>query len=143
VSEELANDVLLTVWTDAARFRGDAKVSTWVFGIAYRKALSHMRKRRLKFIALDENAAAADSDGARAEAVDWVHQGIESLPSKQRLTVLLVYFVGLSCDEAATATGVPASTVKTRMFHARRKLKLHLAGSRTPARWKEDRDDES
>jgi len=134
-AEELANDVLLTVWNDAGRFRGDARVSTWIFGIAYRQALSHMRKRRLKYVALKDDHAITDSAGPRLEKADWVQQGIEALPPKQRLTIMLVYFLGLSCDETAAATGVPTSTVKTRMFHARRKLKMHLDGSRRPARW--------
>ncbi|MGB5346042.1 MAG: sigma factor, partial [Woeseia sp.] len=49
-AEELANDVLLTVWNDAGRFRGESRVSTWIFGIAYRQALTQLRKRSLKLV---------------------------------------------------------------------------------------------
>ena len=136
-SEELANDVLLTVWSDAAKFRGDSKVSTWIFGIAYRKALANNRKRKSNLVALEDEHAAADHAGVRIEESDWVQDGIEALPNKQRLTIMLVYFLGMSCEETAVATGVPTSTVKTRMFHARRKLKTHLAASRVPQRWRE------
>jgi len=131
-AEELANDVLLTLWKDAGRFRGESKVSTWIFGIAYRQALAHLRKRKLKLVPFFEKDAVDDETDRRLEREDWVRQGIEDLPPKQKLTVMLVYFLGLSCEETASATGVPVSTVKTRMFHARRKLKLHLTVSGAP-----------
>ncbi len=57
---------------------------------------------------------------------------------RRKLTVLLVYFLGLSCEETAGVTGVPVSTVKTRMFHARRKMKQHLIASSVPQDWEED-----
>jgi len=142
-AEELANDVLLTLWKDAGRFRGESKVSTWVFGIAYRKALAHLRKRKLKLVTFIEHEETAqdpnsvDLDG-QFEREDWVRQGVENLPPKQKLTVMLVYFLGLSCEETAGVTGVPVSTVKTRMFHARRKMKQHLIASSVPQDWEED-----
>ena len=142
-AEELANDVLLTLWKGAGQFRGESKVSTWVFGIAYRQALAHLRKRRLKMVTFVEHKETAqdsnsvDTDG-QFEREDWVRQGVEILPPKQKLTVMLVYFLGLSCEETASVTGVPASTVKTRMFHARRKMKQHLIASSVPKDWDKD-----
>lgn len=125
-AEELANDVLLTVWQSADRYAGAAKVSTWIFGIAYRKSLKRLRRRRFLSLALREQDVVDSQAAERAEREDWVRGGIETLPAAQRLTVLLVYYVGLSCEETAAATGVPVNTVKTRMFHARRKLKGEL-----------------
>jgi RNA polymerase sigma-70 factor (ECF subfamily) len=137
-AEELANDVLLTLWKDADRFRGESKVSTWIFGIAYRQALAHLRKRKFKLVPFVEEDAAVDESGARIEREDWVRRGVEELPAKQKLTVMLVYFLGLSCEETAKVSGVPVSTVKTRMFYARRKMKLHLVASGVPQEWEED-----
>lgn len=128
-AEELANDVLLTLWRDAGRFRGDSKVSTWIFGIAYRQALAHLRKRKLKLVPFVEHEITSDANGAQLEREDWVRHGIEKLPPKQKLTVMLVYFLGLSCEETAKASGVPVNTVKTRMFHARQKMKRYLVAS--------------
>jgi len=142
-AEELANDVLLTLWKDAGRFRGESKVSTWVFGIAYRKALAHLRKRRVKLVSFVgheetvQDSNSIDMDG-QFEREDWVRQGVENLPPKQKLTVMLVYFLGLSCEETAAVTGAPASTVKTRMFHARRKMKQYLIASSVPKDWEKD-----
>ena len=131
-AEELTNDVLLIVWKDAGSFRGDSKPSSWILGIAYRKALAHLRKRRVQLVPFVEQNAAVDENGARLEREDWVRQGIDALPPKQKLTVMLVYFLGLSCAETAKVSGVPLSTVKTRMFHARKKMKDYLVESRDP-----------
>jgi len=141
-AEELANDVLLTLWKDADRFRGESKVSTWIFGIAYRQALAHFRKRKFKLVPFVEQDAVVDEAGAQIEREDWVRRGVEELPPKQKLTVMLVYFLGLSCEETAKASGVPVSTVKTRMFHARRKMKQHLIASEVPRDWKEKLGDD-
>ena len=142
-AEELANDVLLTLWKDAGRFRGESKVSTWVFGIAYRQALAYLRKNRLKLVTFTEHEEMTQGSNSiemdsQVEREDWVRQGVGLLPAKQKLTVMLVYFLGLSCEETACVTGVPASTVKTRMFHARRKMKQHLLASSIPLNWNKD-----
>jgi len=146
-AEELASDVLLTLWKDAGRFRGESKVSTWVFGIAYRQALAHLRKRKLNLtyfadgVELPGDAGSVDPN-SQIEREDWVRRGIDKLPSKQKLTVMLVYFLGLSCEETASATGVSVSTVKTRMFYARQKIKQHLISSSVPHDWQEDSGDD-
>jgi RNA polymerase sigma-70 factor (ECF subfamily) len=141
-AEELANDVLLTLWKDADRFRGESRVSTWIFGIAYRQALAHLRKRKFKLVPFVERDAVVDEAGAQIEREDWVRRGVEELPPKQKLTVMLVYFLGLSCEETARVSGVPVSTVKTRMFHARRKMKHHLTASEVPQDWEEKSSDD-
>ena len=136
-AEELASDVLLTLWKSAGQFRGDSKVSTWIFGIAYRQALAHLRKRKLNLVLFGDDEKVAQAAGSiepndLLEREDWVRRGIDELPPKQKITVMLVYFLGLSCEETASVTGVPTSTVKTRMFHARRKMKQHLIASSVP-----------
>jgi len=141
-AEELANDVLLTVWKNAARFRGGSRVSTWILGIAYRQALTHLRRRSLKLVSIKEDDAIAASSDIQFEREDWVRRGIDALPPKQKLTVMLVYFLGLSCEETASASGVPVSTVKTRMFHARKKMKEILVSSGVPEVWRKDTEDD-
>jgi RNA polymerase sigma-70 factor (ECF subfamily) len=141
-AEELANDVLLTVWKDAARFRGESRVSTWIFGIAYRQALTHLRRRNLKLVSIKEDDAMVGASDIQFEREDWVRRGIDALPSKQKLTVMLVYFLGLSCEETASASGVPVSTVKSRMFHARKKMKDVLVSSSVPEAWRKDTEDD-
>ena len=141
-AEELANDVMLTLWKDAGRFRGESKVSTWIFGIAYRQALAYLKKRRLSFVSIKDGDAMVGETDAQFEREDWVRQGIQALPPKQKLTVMLVYFLGLSCEETASASGVPVNTVKTRMFHARKNMKEYLIASGTPEDWQKDLSDD-
>lgn len=128
-SDEIVNDILLTVWQSARAFRGDSKVSTWIFGIAYRQSLSRLRKRKNKTVPISDDIADAENLHQRVEQEDWLQRGILLLPPKQLLTVMLVYYLGLTCEETAAATGSPVNSVKTRMFHARRKLRVYLSKS--------------
>lgn len=142
VSDELVNDIMFVVWESAASFRGDSKASTWIFGIAYRKAMRHLSRRKLKLAdgkPLDEPAADETAD---AEREDWVRHGLEHLPASQQLTVMLVFYLGLSYPEVAEVTECPVNTVKSRMYHARRKLRELLEGSAVGgARAREDEED--
>ncbi|HSB22425.1 MAG TPA: RNA polymerase sigma factor, partial [Burkholderiaceae bacterium] len=63
-----------------------------------------------------------------AERKDLLDRALATLPPEQRLVVELTYFLGHSCEEIATITDCPVNTVKTRMFHARRKLRELLPG---------------
>lgn len=141
-SEELANDVLLAVWKTAERFRGDSKVSTWIFGIAYKQALRRLSRRPVRFLSMDDVDLPADGGDEAVERGDWVGHGISRLPPKQRLTIMLVYYLGLSCEETSEVTQSPVNTVKTRMFHARRKLGEFLSSAQASGPPRKDRNDD-
>ena len=133
-SDEVVNDILLIVWQSAHTFRGDSRVSTWIFGIAYRQSLRHLRSRKMRTVPISDDTIVDTGSNQRIEREDWVRRGISELPPKQRLTVMLVYYLGLTYEETAAATGSPVNTIKTRMFHARRKLREYLvevAGERS------------
>lgn len=134
LAEEVANDVLVAVWQSASTFRGDARVSTWIFGIAYRCSLKGLRRVKYKSVALSDKDLVDHQGGCNIERDDWLGRAIDELPAKQKLTVMLVYFAGLTCEETAEATNVPVGTVRTRMFHARKKLQLSLEESAVPTR---------
>jgi RNA polymerase sigma-70 factor (ECF subfamily) len=129
-AEEIINDTFWVVWRKAAEFRGASRVSTWIMGIAYRRALRALRDER-QVAAADRRLAAevqGDSDDsvAAADLQDWIAQGLGALPEEQRLTLELAYFMGHSCEEIAAITASPVGTVKARMFHAREKLRQAL-----------------
>jgi RNA polymerase sigma-70 factor, ECF subfamily len=126
--EEIINDTFLVVWQNAAAFRSDSQVSTWIFGIAYRTALKSIRRQRNHTAArnLGEYPEQAVDPVRDTEVRDWVVRGLDRLPIEQRLTVELSYNMGHSLQEIAEITGAPVGTVKTRMFHARRKLRHYL-----------------
>ena len=131
-AEELVNDIMLVVWRKADTFRGDSKVSTWIFGIAYRQTMRRLTRKQLQLAASTEPDDYGEDDIASMETEDWVRSGLNALPAAQQITVVLVFYLGLSYEETAIVTGCPVNTVKTRMFHARRKLKEYLETSALP-----------
>lgn len=130
-ADELINDIMLIVWQKADSFRGESRVSTWIFGIAYRVTMRRVTRKKLSLVSQPEVDALAGSD-VPIETEDWVQQGISRLPEAQQITVMLVFYLGLSYEETATITDCPVNTVKTRMFHARRKLKDLLEAHAEP-----------
>ncbi len=73
-----------------------------------------------------------DEPWLQAELREWLAVGLGKLPHEQRMVLELAYHVGNSCEEIAVIMECPVNTVKTRMFHARRKLKgllIDLAGA--------------
>lgn len=127
LAEEIINDTLLVVWNSAERFRGDSRVSTWIVGIAYRRALKSVRRRSFEIVELeaDDNLVGVDSVQA-CETQEWIEEALDELPIEQRLCLELAYVLGHSCEEIAIITSCPVNTVKTRLFHARRKLSVLL-----------------
>lgn len=124
--EEVLDDVMLVVWKDARKFRGDAAPSSWIFGIAYRKALTAMRAERRYQAPLDHHTDAETVAGVSSRHDDWIRAALMRLSADHRQVVELTYFGGFSYQEIADIAGCPLNTIKTRMFHARRRLKVLL-----------------
>ncbi|MGI9263011.1 MAG: RNA polymerase sigma factor [Woeseiaceae bacterium] len=132
IADELVNDIMLVVWQKAGSFRGDSRVSTWIFGIAYRVTMRRVTKKKMTLVSQAQLEEIPHEDILPVEIEDWVRRGIDGLPEAQQITVMLVFYLGLSYDEIAEVTECPVNTVKTRMFHARRKLKTLLTDSAIP-----------
>jgi len=129
LAEEIINDTFWVVWTKARDFRGDSQPSTWILGIAYRKARNAFRSaaRQAAETSLEAESLPAVSEPFGTEELrDWLEQALAQLPPEQRLAVQLCYELGHSCEEIAAITGAPVNTVKTRLFHARAKLQKLL-----------------
>ena len=124
--EEVLDDVMFVVWTDARKFRGTAAVSSWIFGIAYRKAMTAIRADRRYQSRLDRSAVIDAVAGDLTQHTEWIHAGLLQLSPDHRQVVELTYYGGFSYQEIADIAGCPVNTVKTRMFHARRRLKVLL-----------------
>jgi RNA polymerase sigma-70 factor (ECF subfamily) len=136
VVEEVLNDTMLVVWTHSDRYNGKSKVSTWIFAIAYRKALKALR--RADEPVEDKQAESRPSLepgpeqqlGAR-EVQTVLLKAIGELSADHRAVVDLTYFHEAGYREIAEIMDCPVDTVKTRMFHARRHLKSRLTGRLT------------
>lgn len=123
--DEIVNDVMFVVWQDAARFELRSKVSTWIFGIAWHKALKALERQKRAAAPLVEPEQPERPDDAvnLLEIRERLRRALDRLTPEQRLVVELTYFVGRSYQEIAEIAGCPVNTVKTRMFHARHRLR--------------------
>jgi len=126
--EEVVNDTLFVVWEKASQFQGRSKVSTWITGIAYLKgikALDRLKKMPEQnadpVLALEQVEDEANFI-AKLGLQEWLRNGLDKISPEQRSVVELTYYFGYSYIEISEIMGCPVNTVKTRMFHARRKL---------------------
>jgi RNA polymerase sigma factor (sigma-70 family) len=131
--EEIANDTLLAVWQNAAAFNGGSKVSTWIFAIARRRACKVLGAADVPL-----DADAGERECADADRPEWqleqlrlaqaVDAALATLPFAQRTAFRLAFYHDMGCDEIAGVVDCPVNTVKTRLFHARKRLAKLLGG---------------
>ena len=131
--EEVLNDTMMVVWNKPDAFAGSSKLSTWIFGIAYRKAMKALRRwdQPVEDPDLDLRVSeepAPDQQAGLEQIQARLATAINGLSADHRAVVDLTYFQGFAYAEIADIVGCPVDTVKTRMFHARRHLKRMLAG---------------
>jgi RNA polymerase sigma-70 factor (ECF subfamily) len=133
LAQEGVNDVMLVVWRSSASFGRRSTVSTWIMGIAYRKALKLLAASRrwtgrladdpIEDLVERSPLVAEHSDDDLRDLLDGA---LRHLSAEHRAVVELTYFYGCSYEEIAVIAACPVNTVKTRMFHARAKLKTLL-----------------
>lgn len=139
LAEEVVDDTLLAVWSGAAGFDGRSRPSTWIFGIAYHKALKALvrqgrhRPEEQAEDGDDRSPEPVDGDEpeslfARREVAGVLERALKELSVEHRAVVELTYYHGFSYPEIAEIVSCPVNTVKTRMFHARRRLRDLLPG---------------
>ena len=132
LAEDLVSEVFLAAWQQAGRFKGHSLVSTWLLSIARHKAFTAIKRPR--FEQLDGEAAAAIPDPAldpEAEIRERdrgtiLRRCLSALSPDHGQMIDLVYYQQKSINEIAEILEIPANTVKTRMFYARRRLAVLL-----------------
>jgi len=134
LAEEIINETFWVIWQHAGDFRGASRVSTWILGIAYRRGLKSLRYEGPQPADIDIEAEIGSEEPAQEEEMsEWLEVALQRLPIEQRTVLELAYRMGHSCVEIASIMQCPVNTVKTRMFHARRKLKILLTNLSGPA----------
>jgi RNA polymerase sigma-70 factor (ECF subfamily) len=133
MAEEIVNDTLYVVWSRAESFAGRSRVSTWIFGIAYKQAIKRLeREGRLRLDRLPNDwEPRAEDLGVECEistlqAEESLDKALQRLSPRHRSVVELTYHFGYSYIEIAQIMACPVNTVKTRMFHARAQLRRIL-----------------
>jgi len=131
LADEVVQESLLAAWQGAKRYRGDSALGVWLLGIAYHKGQNALRRRPTE--SLDEQAErlpAADPEPLHQAEVDdrqrLLRAGLECLSPEHRLALDLVFYHGLSLAEAAQVCGCPVGTIKSRLNHAKSRLREHL-----------------
>jgi RNA polymerase sigma-70 factor (ECF subfamily) len=125
-AEDLLNEVFIDVWRHAGRFESRCQVATWILAIARNKALSSLRQR--SYDELDDQLDIQDpSDDPEAvmqktSRSALLQDCLRRLSAPHREVIDLVYYHEQSIDEVAKIVGAPSSTVKTRLFYARKHI---------------------
>jgi RNA polymerase sigma-70 factor (ECF subfamily) len=133
LAEDLLSEVFVDVWRHADTFEGNSQVSTWILAIARFKALSALRRR--KDYQLDDAVAIAIPDETddpevcvqKKDRSAILRSCLGQLSQDHREVIDLVYYHEKSVDEVAQIVGIPANTVKTRMYYARKRMSELLA----------------
>ena len=133
-AEELAQEVFLRAHRAIADFRGDAKLSTWLYAIASRLCLNRLTsgERRLAregeetIARLPSSLASPADELERSERDAALHRAIAELSDERRMVVVLRDLEGLSYEEIAAALELELGTVRSRLHRARLDLKEKL-----------------
>jgi RNA polymerase sigma-70 factor (ECF subfamily) len=131
--EEICQDVFIRVYQKITEFNFRAKLSTWIAAIAYRMAISHVRKRKLIYGEIDEATGYLTDPALNPDMVtedrdmdELVIKLTERLPAAYKSVLLLYHTDGLGYSEISQITGMPEGTVKSYIFRARNLLKNDL-----------------
>lgn len=130
MAEDVVVDTLYEVWRTAGRFERRSKVLTWVLGIARHKLLDKLRALDRQTEDIEDHAETLASDApdafenvASAQDAKQVAACLDTLPSEQSECMHLVFVEGFTVAEVAEVQKCAEGTVKTRIFHAKRKLR--------------------
>lgn len=128
LADDLAQESFVQAWLHLTEFRGGARFATWLYRIAYRRFLMHLRTR------------GDGADHAPADAIEPSHhpqpalslqidmdRALARLPADERAAIVHCYHLDLTHDEAAAVLGVPLGTLKSQVARGKARLAESLA----------------
>jgi len=129
-AEEIAQEVFVRAHRALADFRGDAKLSTWLYAIASRLCLTRLatgERRAVResdevLLRLRSRELGPGDEAERGELAAALHRAIAELPEERRIVIVLRDLEGLTYEEIAEALGIPMVTAKVKVHRARLKL---------------------
>lgn len=138
-AEDIAQQVFIRVWKSAARYKPQAKFTTWLFTITRNLVFNESRRRKRKptvsveereeeyhITVSDQEASSPSDDLLHSELEKSVDAAIQELPEKQRMAVVLRRYEELPYDEIARVLSMSVPAVKSLLFRARAQLKESL-----------------
>ncbi len=129
LADDLAQEAFVQAWRNLARFRGEARFSTWLYRIGYNCFLAHARRARpensLEETQVDDKVSTSAAVGM--ELRHDLQRALAVLSEPERAAIVQCYYLDLSHEEAAYVLGLPLGTLKTHVLKAKQKLRLALA----------------
>lgn len=126
LAEQLAQDCWVAVWKGIGGLKDASRFGPWVFGIMRREGADHVRMDLRNRLAGEVAEGLCAYEPAQDDAAA-IRQAFAALPPDQRLAAHLHFVEGLTLNEIAEVAAIPVGTAKSRLFHARRKLKAALS----------------
>jgi RNA polymerase sigma-70 factor (ECF subfamily) len=140
-AEDVVSEVFVDVWRNAAAFEGASQSQTFLLAVARNKAYSLMRRRRDEELDEEKAAEIEDESDTPEASMQKRNKGqiiracLNRLSAAHKEVIDLVYYQDKSIEEVAEIVGAPVGTVKTRMFHARKRLAEFIADAGEDRGW--------
>jgi RNA polymerase sigma-70 factor (ECF subfamily) len=145
-AEDISQEVFLKAFRGLGTFQRDARLSSWLFRIAYNTSIDHLRRRPLTPEAVDEAVLDTGTDGFRAAPPSSdpartaearllsarVEKALQNVSVRERTVFLLRHYNDLMLDEIAETMQISIGSVKSYLFRCLRKLQKELAVPGTP-----------
>ena len=132
-AEDLSQEVFIKVYSAIKDFRGESKLSSWMYRIAMNTCIDKTRRKHLKLVELDEkvhekpsNVVTPDVELEAKSKQKLIERALQKLPPKQRSIFVMRHYNELRLKEIAEALGISEGTVKAQLFRAIHKLQKEL-----------------
>jgi len=127
--DDLVSDIFVKIYQNIHRFEERAKLSTWMYRIAYNHCLDYIRKTKMdpleayepldSMFDLSNNALDAEKMVLKGEREQFLYALVDSMPERYRMVLNFYYFEGISYNDISEIMGIPIGTVKTYLFRAK------------------------
>ena len=132
-AEDLSQEVFMKVFTAIKDFRGEAKLSSWLYRIAMNTCIDKTRRKHLKLVDIDERVYEQATTARNPEqqlharaTQDQIEQALQKLPPRQRLIFTMRHYNELMLKEIAESLRISEGTVKAQLFRAIQRLQKEL-----------------
>lgn len=126
IVDEVVQDTFLAVWRFAGQYRGEGDVGAWIWGIAIRKLIDRLRRKRLPIPGRSGRVESAEELVLEGVGYGDVAPALEALSPELMAVVQATILDGLTAREAGRLLGIPTGTVKTRLMRAKQVMREQL-----------------
>lgn len=132
-ADDILQNTFLKAWNNLDSFRGESKLSTWLYKIAYNESITYMKQKKEALSIDSEEASVANTlesdeyfDGDKTQIL--LQQAIDTLPNKQRAVFTMKYFDDMKYEEISAVTGTSVGALKTSYHLAVEKITKFFHG---------------